>query len=72
MVEKAKNGERLREPDYCPSKFYSLVMMRCWAENPDERLNFEEAKSCLVSVSLSIITYTDKDKEIFELAPAST
>eukprot|EP00795_Rhopilema_esculentum_P006941 gene6941-12560_t len=50
VIEKIKNGERLQEPDYCPSNIYTLVMKRCWAENPEERMKFEQARSCLVNI----------------------
>eukprot|EP00794_Sanderia_malayensis_P015414 gene15414-16988_t len=50
VVQKVRNGERLHEPEFCPSNVYSLVMLRCWKNSPDERLNFGEAQSCLVSV----------------------
>ena len=51
VVEKLKNGERLPEPQCCPSNVYSIVMRRCWAENPYERIKFEEARDNLICVS---------------------
>ena len=51
VIEKLKNGERLPEPQYCPSNVYSIVMRRCWAENPNERIKFEEARDNLICVS---------------------
>jgi len=50
VIEKLKNGERLPEPQYCPSNVYSIVMRRCWAENPNERIKFEEARDNLICI----------------------
>ena len=51
VIEKLKDGERLPEPQYCPSNVYAVVMKRCWTENPNERLNFDEARNNLICVS---------------------
>ncbi len=34
-------GERLKQPDKCPNKIYSL-MTKCWELNPNDRPNFEK------------------------------
>jgi hypothetical protein len=34
-------GERLKQPDKCPAKMYS-IMTKCWDLNPNDRPNFEK------------------------------
>jgi AXL receptor tyrosine kinase len=34
-------GERLKQPDKCPSKLYA-IMTSCWAFQPNDRPNFEK------------------------------
>jgi hypothetical protein len=41
VTEKVLEGYRLPKPTACSDKIYQL-MLDCWKENPDERLEFSE------------------------------
>lgn len=68
-MDKVTSGERLKEPEFCPSNIYSIIMRRCWLEDPQERIKFEEARNSLISVCcfyeiLSTINYELRTKDI--------
>ncbi|CAF4044445.1 unnamed protein product [Rotaria sp. Silwood2] len=41
VIDAVKRGERLKQPDKCPPKMYT-IMTTCWAEDPKDRPNFEK------------------------------
>jgi len=46
-------GERLKQPDKCPPKIYT-IMTSCWALQPKDRPNFEK-----------IVQFLKKEKPLF-------
>ncbi|ELU18506.1 hypothetical protein CAPTEDRAFT_168170 [Capitella teleta] len=44
-----QEGERLRQPDFCPRDIYQL-MLQCWAHKPQDRPTFEALKDFLTEV----------------------
>ncbi|CAF0979554.1 unnamed protein product [Adineta steineri] len=41
VINAIKNGERLKQPDRCPVKIYT-IMATCWQLDPQDRPNFEK------------------------------
>lgn len=40
LVEQLKH-ERLKQPKDCPQEIYDLMLIKCWAENPEDRTSFK-------------------------------
>ncbi|CAF3729180.1 unnamed protein product [Rotaria sordida] len=40
VIDAVKHGERLKQPEKCPSKIYT-IMITCWTVDPKDRPNFE-------------------------------
>ncbi|CAF4920266.1 unnamed protein product, partial [Rotaria socialis] len=41
VIDAVKRGERLKQPDKCPPKIFS-IMASCWTDDPKDRPNFEK------------------------------
>ncbi|XP_075439524.1 activated CDC42 kinase 1-like [Ascaphus truei] len=51
LMKTDRDGDRLERPDDCPQALYS-VMMKCWAQRPEQRPNF----SSLITQLQEVIT----------------
>lgn len=67
-----KEGQRLHQPDACPSSIYA-VLLKCWAKNPQDRPTFAFLKDFfrksmpIVMKAQSAVEGTTDDKLTIEL-----
>lgn len=59
-----KKGRRLDQPKYCPHALY-LILLKCWSEEPNERLDFVEL---IYEINEIIIKLENELKETPEYA----
>ena len=59
VLEKVEQGYRMPPPPGCPDLLYQ-IMMDCWKEDPEERLNPRKSKCIIQNVYLPLYDMTTK------------
>jgi hypothetical protein len=49
-----KEGERLSQPDACPTEVYR-ILLQCWAKMPTDRPTFEALKDFLMETAPAVV-----------------